>query len=173
MRKTFIAAAFAATATACMSDAKCDEDFCCYMNACMPIDSVECLPGRMDLFKALNAANMTNKADVKNVVESMRTQFDVEECDSMHDRCIDYIGIMAEQLKESPPDQALSFAAKMQEDQGATREQKRKVEDDWRSTLVIAGCGIGVVVCLQIYGIYSTTSPKKKEITRTLLEKEN
>ena len=98
--------------TACMSDEACGDNYCCYMNTCLASDSVECSPYRLDIFKAINKANIKDKQGVRKVVDEMRNQFDVTACDEALDGCIDYIGIMADQLNISPPSAPISFAAR-------------------------------------------------------------
>ena len=58
---------------ACMSDQACGDDYCCYMNTCLSSDSVECSPHRLNIFKAINKANIKDKQGVRTVVENMRT----------------------------------------------------------------------------------------------------
>ena len=111
MKHLFLAI-FTSAVHACMSDEKCGGSQCCYMNICMPVDSVECSGTRMDIFRALGDAMMGDKDDVKEVVETIRSRFNLSECDEKQDGCIDYIGIMAEQLNEGREAEPLNLSMK-------------------------------------------------------------
>ena len=56
---------------------------------------------------------MRTEEDVRTVVDQLRTDFDVRECDRMEDGCIDYIGIMAQQLTQDPTEYSLSLTGKL------------------------------------------------------------
>ena len=61
---TAVATLLTRDVNACMSDDKCRTDECCYMNICTPKSKGACSTARMDIFRTLNAANMTNKQEV-------------------------------------------------------------------------------------------------------------
>ena len=111
---TAVATLQARLAQACMSDDKCEENECCYMNTCALLSSVECSTARMDIFKALSEVQMTNKQEVKEVVGVIREQFPVvRQCDELEDGCIDYIGLMAAEMNEYGEDYSLSLAGRL------------------------------------------------------------
>ena len=62
MKKTLtnvMLSAFVSTeALACMSDDSCGDQKCCYMNTCVEIGTAQCSSTRMQIFKALNEAEM-------------------------------------------------------------------------------------------------------------------
>ena len=145
---------------ACMSDSACGEGECCYMNLCAPSGSVECSSARMDIFKALSEAHMLNLQDVKDVVGGIRSQFDVSECDRLQDGCIDYIGIMAQQVAERGEGYSLSLAGRMPE---GTLEgnAEAKTSSYAQTTMLAAACGIaGVIYCVNYA---SGTGPDKDD----------
>ena len=155
MKNTFLVALTATAALlsrdtyACMSDTACGEDECCYMNLCAPSSSVECSSARMDIFKALSEANMMNLQDVKDVVSGIRNQFNVSECDQLQDGCIDYIGIMAQQVSERGAGYSLSLAGRAPE--GTLEgEVEAKTSSYGQPTMlaIAAACGIaGIMLC--------------------------
>ena len=99
----------------------------------------------MDIFKALSEANMMNLQDVKDVVSGIRSQFDVGECDAMQDGCIDYIGIMAQQVNDRGEDYSLALAGRMPE---GTLEGKAEAKTNSyaQTTMIAAACGIASII---------------------------
>ena len=104
-----MAAYVAQGVVACMSDEKCGAGHCCYMNRCLPEESTECSGARMEIFKALDQAQMRTEDDVRTVVGQLRNDFDVRDCDAQGDDCIDYIGLMAEQLAARPEQYSINL----------------------------------------------------------------
>ena len=68
LTNVMLSAIVATQALACMSDDSCGDEKCCYMNTCVEVGTAECSSTRMQIFKALNEAEMKTEEDVKRVV---------------------------------------------------------------------------------------------------------
>ena len=66
-------------ASACMSDKTCASlDSCCYMNRCVPLNSLECSYNKLDIFREINQLALQNNEQVKEAVESIRQDYALE-----------------------------------------------------------------------------------------------
>ena len=82
-------------ASACMSDSACrqegmDVTACCYMNECVPGDSLGCTNDRLNFYSSLQGKLKSN-SQVDSLVETLRMSQKVQKCDEMGIHCIDFV----------------------------------------------------------------------------------